>query len=138
MSATLRIATNTQTLAGLLSDIASHGDKPALIEFKRGEVRTTSCAELSERIQRLARGIRKNQSESNTHTAVIAPLTGEWIVAAVGTICAGRVLVPLDVQLTAEVLSGVLQDCGARLIFTTTDQAERLEELDLPDGIQLV
>jgi acyl-CoA synthetase (AMP-forming)/AMP-acid ligase II len=137
MSATLQVDRNSQTLTSLLSDIASHRDKTALIEFKRDDVQSTSYAELSEQIQRLARGLRSDDSKSNTHTAVIAPLTGEWIVAALGTICAGRVLVPLDVQLSDDVLSGILEDSGAQLIFATRDQSERLEEIDLPDDIQV-
>src|ERR687895_412840 len=100
MSATFETATESQTLTGLLTDIASRGDKTALVEFERKEVRSTSYAELGEQVRRLAAGLRSEQGESNSHTAVMAPLRREWIVAALATIGSGRILVPLDVQLS--------------------------------------
>jgi long-chain acyl-CoA synthetase len=137
MITSLEVDADSQTLTGLLADIASHGDKTALIEFQRDDVRSTSYAELSEQIRRLAQGLRQEESGSNRHTAVMAPLGREWIVAALGTICAGRVSVRLDIQLSDDVLRGVLEDSGARLVFTTTDQVERLAQLDLPDDTQV-
>jgi len=129
------VKVHSGTLTALLADFASHGDKPALIEFTRDKMQSTSYADLGKEIERLAAGLRNEGV--NRHVAVIAPLSREWIIAALGTVCAGRVLTPLDVQLSDDVLKGVLDDSEAQLIFTTAGLSERLEQLGALDDIQV-
>jgi long-chain acyl-CoA synthetase len=133
MTAAIATAMDSQILTRLLSDLASHGDKPALVEFTRDNVRTMSFPDLSVQIRQLAHGLCRDESGRNHHIAVMVPMSREWIIAALGTIGAGRVLVPLDVQLSDEVLEKVLDDSEADLIFTTTTQSQRLERLGVLD-----
>jgi long-chain acyl-CoA synthetase len=54
----------------------------------------------------------------------------EWVVACLAVISAGGVVVPLDAQLGDEALGHALADSGVRHVFTTTDQAGRVENID--------
>jgi len=137
MTTSVEADTNSQTLTKLLAEIALRGEKPALVEFQRDKVQSTSYADLAQRIKQLAHGLRNDENGAKSHAAVMAPLCRDWIVAALSTICAGRVLMPLDIQLSDDVLKGVLDDSEAQLIFTTTGLSERLDQLGALDDIQV-
>ena len=68
--------------------------------------------------------------ERGDHLALLASNSREWVLACLAVISAGAVVVPLDVQLGDEALGHVLQDSGARHVFTTADQAGRLQNVD--------
>src|SRR5438093_8229481 len=68
--------------------------------------------------------------------ALLAGNRPEWVAACLAVIQAGAVVVPLDVQFPDDVLKHVLRDSGARLLFTTTDQVNRLERLDGGMGVR--
>ena len=54
----------------------------------------------------------------------LAANSKEWVAACLAEISAGAVVVPLDAQLDDEALRHVLDDSGARHVFTTADQAD--------------
>jgi long-chain acyl-CoA synthetase len=62
--------------------------------------------------------------------ALFAANRMEWVVACLAVISAGGVVVPLDAQLGDETLGHALADSGVRHVFTTTDQAGRVENID--------
>jgi long-chain acyl-CoA synthetase len=89
-----------------------------------------SYAELADQVRRLARGLIKTGLERGEHVALFAPNRPEWIVACLAVIEVGAVVVPLNVQFGDEELGQVLSDSNVRFIFTTSDQADRLDHLD--------
>jgi long-chain acyl-CoA synthetase len=121
---------NLQTLQPVLDGLSEHGDRPALLALlKEGSVRR-SYAELADQVRWLARGLAGAGVGRGDHVALLAGNRPEWVAACLGVIRAGAVIVPLDVQLADDVLGHVLKDSGARLLFTTTAQADRLQRLD--------
>jgi acyl-CoA synthetase (AMP-forming)/AMP-acid ligase II len=53
--------------------------------------------------------------------AVWAPNIGEWVIAALGVLAAGGVLVPLNTRFKGSEAAYILAKSGARLLFTVTD-----------------
>ena len=89
-----------------------------------------SYRELAARVRRLALGLRRVGVErGDHHVAILCANRPEWIAACLATISAGAVVVPLDVQIGEEALGSVLTDSDAGHVFTTSDQAGRLEKL---------
>ncbi|MGI5164111.1 FadD3 family acyl-CoA ligase [Spirillospora sp. CA-253888] len=93
---------------------AAHGDREALVD---DEVRWTFerlCAE----IERAARAALACGVRPGDRVAVWAPNGRQWIVAAVGAVCAGAVLVPLNSRYRGPEAADILLRTGARLLFT--------------------
>jgi long-chain acyl-CoA synthetase len=122
-----------RTLQSLLETLPEPGDRPAVLALHKNEIERWSYAELDARARRLARGLAERGVERGDHVALLAPNRPEYIVASLGVVEAGAVVVPLDVQFDDEELGQVLDDSEARFIFTTSDQTDRLEQLDLED-----
>jgi long-chain acyl-CoA synthetase len=86
--------------------------------------------ELAEWVGRLGRGLQGAGVNRGDHVALLAANSREWVAACLAVISVGAVVVPLDAQLGDEGLRHVLEDSGARHVFTTADQAGRLESVD--------
>ncbi|KAB1147353.1 fatty acid--CoA ligase family protein [Streptomyces luteolifulvus] len=104
------------TLAGLVRSAArQHADVEAVVE---GRTRI-SYAELGARVERaagacIARGVRPGD-----RVGIWAPNSLDWIVAALGAVSAGAVLVPLNTRFKGGEAAYVLRRSGARLLFVT-------------------
>src|SRR5919109_1423970 len=106
-----------------------------------GEVRM-SFDELAERVVLAARSTIAAGIEHGDRIAIWAPNTWEWIVAALGAVSAGGVLVPINTRFKGREAGFVLRQSGARLLFTTTgflgtdyvamlrDDEEQLDDLE--------
>jgi long-chain acyl-CoA synthetase len=119
----------SQTLQSLIDSLSEHGDRPAVLALQKDDAECWTYAELDDHVRRLARGLADAGVGRGGHVALLAPNGPEWMVACLGVIGAGAVIVPLDVQLDEEMLSYALDDSDARFIFTTSDHTERLERL---------
>ena len=127
-----------RTLRSLVDALSEHGDHPAVLALHKESIERWSYAELADHVRLLARGLSETGVEHGNHVALLAANRPEWLVACLAVIRAGGVVVPLDVQLGDEELSYALDDSGAKFIFTTADQIERLERLDIePEPILL-
>src|SRR5215218_1031236 len=121
-----------RTLRSLVDTLSEHdGDQPAVLALHKESIERWSYAELTDHVRRLASGLSETGVEHGDHVALLAANRPEWIVACLAMIGAGGVIVPLDVQLGDEEPSYALADSGAGFIFTTTDQTDRLERLDI-------
>jgi long-chain acyl-CoA synthetase len=118
------------TLRSVLDRLAEHGDRPALLALHKAGIERLSYAELADQVRRLARGLAGAGVGRGDAVALLAGNRPEWVAACLAVIGAGAVVVPLDVQLADDVLGHVLKDSGVRLLFTTSEQAKRLERLD--------
>ena len=122
-------AVSDSTPCSLIDALAGHGAKPALLVLREGGMEHWSYADLGERVQRLAQGLRHAGIARGESIALFGPDRPEWIMAALAVIRSGAAALPLDAQLGDEVLSHILADSGARFIFTTADRVERLQRL---------
>ncbi len=62
--------------------------------------------------------------------ALLAGASPAWFAACLAVIAAGGVAAPVDEQSSDEVLKHVLADSGTRLVFTTRDGRQRLQDLN--------
>src|SRR5688500_7044883 len=116
----------------------AHGGRPALVAVGEEGVEIWTYGELAGRVLGLGRGLRGAGVERGDHVALLAANSKEWVAACLAVISAGAVVVPSDAQLGDEALLHVLEDSGAGHIFTTEDQAGRLESVDAGAGLRTI
>lgn len=135
-----RATAELRTLRSLVEDLADHGERPALTVLREEGAESLSYAELAGRVDGLARGLAASGVHQGDHVALLAENGPEWVAVCLGVLGAGAVAVPLDAQLSDDRLRHALDDSGAGLVFTTTDQAGRVEGLGLraEPGIRLL
>lgn len=92
-----------------------YGPREAVVE---GRTRV-SYAELGERVERAAAACIASGVLPGDRVAVWAPNTLDWIVAALGAVTAGAVLVPVNTRFKGTEAAYVLRRTRARLLFVT-------------------
>ncbi len=122
------------TLVPAIDGIARQGEKAAVIAMTGNGSRVLTHAVLSREIHRLAAGLCQ-RFDKGDKIALFGADSPEWLIAALAVIRAGMAVVPLDLQASRDHLDHMVCDSGARLIFTTTDQLERLAALDTPTAL---
>jgi long-chain acyl-CoA synthetase len=115
-----------RTLGSLVDALAGYGDRTALLALHADGVEEWSYATLSDWVARLASGLASAGVGPGDRVALLAGPRPGWIAASLAALRAGAVAVPLDVQLGDDALGRILADSGARLVFTTADQTDRL------------
>ncbi|MEV5145462.1 FadD3 family acyl-CoA ligase [Streptomyces sp. NPDC052727] len=105
-----------ETIPELVRSAAErYADTEAVVE---GRTRIT-YAELGARVERAAAACLASGVQVGDRVAVWAPNTLDWIVAALGAVSAGAVLVPLNTRFKGAEATDVLRRSGARLLFVT-------------------
>ncbi|MFE5189481.1 FadD3 family acyl-CoA ligase [Streptomyces sp. NPDC056628] len=92
-----------------------YADTEAVVE---GRTRIT-YAELGARVDRAAAACLAAGVRPGDRVALWAPNSPAWIVAALGAVSAGAVLVPLNTRFKGAEAADVLRRSGARLLFVT-------------------
>lgn len=117
------------SLDSVFIGLARFGQRPAILALAPAGISSLSYAELAARVDALAGGLIQAGLQRGEAVALFAPDSPPWIAAALAAIRAGGAVLPVDAQLADDVLAHVLADSGARFIFTTADQVERLARL---------
>lgn len=117
------------SLSPVLMGLAGFGQRPAILALGPEGAFTWSYAELASHVETLAGGLTQAGLQRGEAVALFAPDSPPWIAAALAVIRAGGAVLPVDAQLSDEVLAHVLADSGARIIFTASDRVERLARL---------
>src|SRR5829696_7399952 len=134
-----RVTDGGRTLGSSVVDgLSARGERPSLVALGEEGVEIWTYGELADRVLRLACGLRRAGVDRGDYVALLAANSKEWVVACLAVISAGAVVVPLDAQLGDEALRHVLEDSGARHVFTTADQAGRLESVDAGAGLRTI
>ena len=112
--------------------VGEFAEREAVVD---GEQRWT-YADLGARVDQATRAAIAAGLEPGDRAAIWAPNVGEWIVAALGVLAAGGVLVPLNTRFKGEEATDILLRSGARLLFTVTgfldtDYVGMLRDLDI-------
>ena len=103
------------TVPGLVaSGVARFGDAEALVD---GDLRLT-FAQLAERVEHSTRAAMAAGVEPGDRVAIWAPNVWEWIVAALGALGAGGVLVPINTRFKGGEAGYVLEKSGAKVLLT--------------------
>ncbi len=99
----------------LVEDAAQrHGPTEALVD---GEVRLT-YAQLATEVDRYARGFVATGVAAGDRMAIWAPNCAEWMLAALGALRAGAVLVPLNTRFKGGEASYIVRNAGATTLAT--------------------
>ncbi len=103
------------TVPRLVEDAARrHGPTEALVD---GEVRLT-YAQLATEVDRYARGFVATGVAAGDRVAIWAPNCAEWMLAALGALRAGAVLVPLNTRFKGGEASYIVRNAGATTLAT--------------------
>ncbi|MEU9452033.1 FadD3 family acyl-CoA ligase [Streptomyces sp. NPDC048277] len=104
------------TVPGLVRSAAKrYADVEAVVD---GRTRIT-YAELGARVERAAAACIASGVGTGDRVGIWAPNSLEWIVAALGAVSAGGVLVPLNTRFKGTETADVLRRSGAKLLFVT-------------------
>jgi long-chain acyl-CoA synthetase len=90
-------------------------DQPAILF----EGRTITYAEVRDQVQRVAAGLLSAGVRPGDRVALVLPNSPEFVVAYQACQWLGAITVSVNVMLTADELRYLLEDSGAKLIFTT-------------------
>lgn len=132
------------TLPGLVQDAAARfGAAEAVVDRNGPDGATTrwSFDRLAEEVATATRAVMAAGIERGDRVAVWAPNCAEWIVAALGTVGAGAVLVPLNTRYKGAEAAYILARSGARILFTVdgflgTDYPALLDQAVTADGAE--
>jgi acyl-CoA synthetase (AMP-forming)/AMP-acid ligase II len=103
------------TVPRLVDDAARrHGSAEALVD---GALRLT-YAQLAGEVDRYARGFLAAGLGAGDRVAVWAPNCAEWMLAALGLLRAGGVLVPLNTRFKGGEAAYIIRDAGASMLVT--------------------
>lgn len=97
----------------VLSSADRFGDAEAVVD---GSLRLTYI-ELAERIRRAAGAFAELGIDKGDRVAVWAPNSAEWVIAALGLVTAGGVLVPVNTRFKAEEAADVVSRSGAKAVM---------------------
>ena len=110
-------------LAAIRASVEAYPDNEAVVEV--GGPRLT-YTELWERASRLAGGLRAGGFQHGQRAAILLPAGADWVLAFLGTLLAGGVVVPVNTRFAEPEIAYVLDDCGATHVFRPGEA--------LPDG----
>ncbi len=124
------------TIPGLVEDAAARfGESEALVDVHGpgGTTLRLTFDELAEQVAVATRAIVANGIERGDRVAIWAPNCAEWVIAALGAVGAGALLVPLNTRFKGAEAAYILRRSGARLLFTVegflgTDYPRLLDE----------
>ena len=97
-------------------------DSVALVQ-PRPVRRTMTWAELDRRIDEVAAGLSVHGLVAGHRVAIVGPNSIEFVIAYFATLRAGYVAVPINPGSTLTELRAMIDDCGARVLLTTTTQS---------------
>jgi long-chain acyl-CoA synthetase len=109
------------------------GDSPALIEPAEDDTMTTlSFRALQERVHSFAGYLQQQKLMEGERIMIWSASRIDWLVAFLGAIQAGLVVVPLDVNSREDFLCRLVETTEAKLLVTTRKQYTTLKEPPIP------
>jgi long-chain acyl-CoA synthetase len=132
---------NAEPLGNNLADLVARQAKAqpeaaALVQPMPAR-RAMTWAELDRRVDAVAAGLSAHGLLAGHRIALVGPNSIEFVVAYFATLRAGYVAVPINPQSTANELRALVNDSGARVLFTAAPQRlEGLHQVNLtPRGL---
>ena len=91
--------------------------------------RTVTWAELDRRVDAVAAGLSAHGLLAGHRIALVGPNSMEFVIAYLATLRAGYVAVPINPESTVTELRAMIDDCGARVLFTAIAQPALEEDV---------
>lgn len=104
------------------------GDKPAFRVKLEGRWVAYSYRQLWTDSDRIATALAGWGLVAGDRAAILAPASPTWVAVYFGIMKANGVIVPIDKELKRSELRHILNDCGARLLFTTEEYLDVVRE----------
>src|SRR3954465_10018319 len=122
-----------RTLVDMLQRLrAEHAERPAVVFRDQADRVPWTYADLGRNADAVANLLRSREIGKGERVVIWAPNRPWWAATLLGCMLAGVVVVPLDVNGTAEFARQVADVMQARLIVAGPDQLRALGELGLP------
>jgi long-chain acyl-CoA synthetase len=103
-------------------------DRPAYGTQSKGSYQFLSWRETREQAFAVAGGLLESGLRPGDRLAILAPNRLEWMLADMGALLVGIVVVPVYPSLPGAQVAGILADCGARAILVSdTEQLTKVE-----------
>ncbi len=124
------------TIPGLVEDAAARfGELDAVVDVRGPDGTATALTfdQLADEVASATRAIVANGIDRGDRVAIWAPNCAEWVIAALGAVGAGALLVPLNTRFKGAEAADILSRSGARMLFTVdgflgTDYSGLLDE----------
>ncbi len=122
------------TIPQLFSQSAKQfGTRSALLEpLDAGEMSCLTYTDMQKRIEDFAGYLQKQQVKPGDRLLIWCPSRIDWLIAYLGTLLVGMVVVPLDVSSKEDFLQRIAKTTEARFLITTQKQYKGLQELPVP------
>jgi long-chain acyl-CoA synthetase len=116
----------SKTIDQILPETAARLPNKAALIF--GD-KTFSYRELERLTNRAANGLKALGARKGDRITLFAQNSAEWVQSYIGIAKAGAVINPVNAMLTADELSYVVKDCGAKILITTAERARAVLHL---------
>ena len=118
--------------AFLAKTVANRANEPALGTIRDGQLRWRTWREVWSDAQSLVATLQATGIEPGDRVAQVSENRYEWIITDLALHLAGAVHVPIHVTLSGQQIAEQIADCGARLVFVSSEEllarfAEMLE-----------
>ena len=117
------------TICGLLQDLGARGQTPAIIASNEHSIVTWDCTTVATSAVGLAARLRARPLGHGVPVVLWGPNSPLWIVAALGVLAAGAVLVPVDDLAEEAQLEAVLRRSGSHMVLTTQQHQAKCAKL---------
>jgi acyl-CoA synthetase (AMP-forming)/AMP-acid ligase II len=109
------------TIPSLVEDAAARfGQSEAIVDVHgpAGSTVRLTFDQLADAVASATRAIVANGIDRGDRVAIWAPNCAEWVIAALGAVGAGALLVPLNTRFKGAEAAYILRQSGARMLFT--------------------
>ncbi len=124
----------TKTINELLhTAVARYGERTALIEPEEGAKMTSvTYSDLLEQVHRFAGFLQVEKLERGDRILLWSASRVNWMVAYLGALLIGAVIVPLDINSKEDFLSRIEESTEAKYVITTQKQYDGLKQPHAP------
>ncbi len=122
-------------LARYFALMANHGNKPFVV---LNDERYSYAEALALGSQFAAALQQRFGLAPGDRVAIAMRNNPQWLLAFIGTVLAGGIVVPMNSWWTTEELEYGLEDCGAKIVVVDPDRAARIEPFREKQGLTLV
>ena len=107
--------------------------RSALLEpLDAGEITCVTYADMQKRIEGFAGYLQTQHSKPGDRLLIWSPSRIDWLIAYLGTLLVGMVVVPLDISSKEDFLLRIAETTEARFLITTQKQYTGLKEPPVP------
>ena len=113
--------------------VEQYGDQPALIEPTEGDTLSIlTFKAVQERVHGFGGYLQSQDLRKGTPVIIWCASRADWLIAYLGALLVGVVVVPLDVNSKEDFLARIVETTGARFLITTQKQYDTLKQPPIP------